>query len=115
MISDPERCLASTTTVIADSAAMIRLRAGKVQRLGVVPGGSSLSTSPRSTMRSYRRPRLAGVAVSAPPPRTAIVRPRPASSAPSWARESMPRAMPLTTIAPAEASSRPSPSASSRP
>jgi hypothetical protein len=55
VICDPERSRPSTTTVIADSAAMIRLRAGKVQRRAWVPGGSSLSTSPRSTIVSYRR------------------------------------------------------------
>ena len=45
MISEPERAAASTTTVIPASAAMIRLRAGKVQRQGVAPGGSSEITS----------------------------------------------------------------------
>ena len=38
-----------------------------------------------------------------PQPSTATVRPRP-SSAPRWAWESMPRAMPLTTVTPFSAS-----------
>ena len=45
-MSAPERSAASTTTVIAASAAMIRLRAGKHQRHGGVPGGSSETTAP---------------------------------------------------------------------
>ncbi len=47
----PERSAASTTTVIPESAAMIRLRAGKVQRQAPQPGGSSESTSPLSDIR----------------------------------------------------------------
>ena len=46
VISEPDRSRASTTTVIRLSAAMIRLRAGKVQRRAVVPGGSSAITTP---------------------------------------------------------------------
>ena len=53
MISEPERAAASTTTVIPASAAMIRLRAGKVQRHGVDPGGSSESTAPLSQIRRH--------------------------------------------------------------
>ncbi len=37
---------ASTTTVMRASPAMIRFRAGKLQRCAPVPGGSSESTSP---------------------------------------------------------------------
>ena len=51
VISEPERSAASTTTVIPASAAMIRLRAGKVQRQAPVPGGSSERTRPRSQIR----------------------------------------------------------------
>ena len=51
MISEPERAAASTTTVIPASAAMIRLRAGKVQRHGAAPGGSSERTRPLSQIR----------------------------------------------------------------
>ena len=46
VISDPEGSAASTTTVIAVIAAMIRLRAGKVQRNGRRPGGDSESITP---------------------------------------------------------------------
>ena len=42
---------ASTTRMSRASPAMIRLRAGKLQRYGSVPGGSSDSTSPRSHTR----------------------------------------------------------------
>ena len=48
VISEPERAAASTTTVIPASAAMIRLRAGKVQRQGAAPGGNSEMTRPCS-------------------------------------------------------------------
>ena len=58
VISEPERSRASTTTVIAPSAAMIRLRAGKVHRRGRVPGGSSPITGPLSTI-SLVEPRTA--------------------------------------------------------
>ena len=40
MISEPERSAASTTTVIPASAAMIRLRAGKVQRQAPRPAAA---------------------------------------------------------------------------
>ena len=48
VVSDPERSVASTTTVAAASPAMRRLRATKHQRYGVKPGGSSETTAPRS-------------------------------------------------------------------
>ena len=51
VIRDPERSLPSTTTVPAPSAAMRRLRAGKVQRRGGSPGGSSETTQPVAAMR----------------------------------------------------------------
>ncbi len=51
VINEPERSAASTTTVIPASAAMIRLRAGKVQRQALAPGGSSERTSPLSPIR----------------------------------------------------------------
>ena len=51
MISEPERAAASTTTVIPASAAITRLRAGKLQRQGVEPGGSSEMTAPVSAIR----------------------------------------------------------------
>ena len=60
MISEPERVAASTTTVIPVSAAMIRLRAGKVQRQGVAPGGSSEIARPSSQIRRQRERWLEG-------------------------------------------------------
>ena len=51
VIREPERTDASTTTVIAESAAMIRLRAGKSQRPGRSPGGDSLTAAPDGRMR----------------------------------------------------------------
>ena len=47
---------ASTTTVMRARPAMIRLRAGKLQRSGWVPGGSSDSTSPLSRTCSMQEP-----------------------------------------------------------
>ena len=78
---------------------MIRLRAGKVQRQGVAPGGSSEIT----------RPGLAD-----PPPERAVGgrvgdvgaaaedgdRAAAASRAPRWAQASIPKARPLTTTMP---------------
>ena len=58
MISEPERAAASTTTVIPAIAAMIRFRAGNVQRQGVAPGGSSLISRPFSVIWR-QRPRWA--------------------------------------------------------
>ena len=46
VISEPEGCAASTTTVIVPSAAMIRLRFGKQPGPGTVPGGISETTAP---------------------------------------------------------------------
>ena len=68
MISDPDRVAASTTTVIVESAAMMRLRAGKHQRWPVKPGGISDTTAPASISRAcspriragYGRLRAAG-------------------------------------------------------
>ena len=49
MISEPERSAASTTTVTAASAAMIRLRSGKPPAdTGAYPGGISEITAPRA-------------------------------------------------------------------
>ena len=52
VVSEPDRSAASTTTVSAASAAMIRLRATKHQRNAANPGGSSETTHPRSTSRA---------------------------------------------------------------
>ena len=58
--SEPDRSPASTTTVIAASAAMIRLRAGNIQRRTGVPGGSSDTDAPVATTRRCSPRRLAG-------------------------------------------------------
>jgi hypothetical protein len=47
----PDRSPASTTTVIAASAAMIRLRARNIHRHTVVPGPSSDTAAPPATIR----------------------------------------------------------------
>ena len=68
MISEPDRAAASTTTVIPASAAITRLRAGKLQRQGVEPGGSSEITAPVSaTCRQSAavRGRIGGVGTAA--------------------------------------------------
>jgi hypothetical protein len=52
VIKLPLGSAASTTRVIWASPAMIRFRAGKLQRYGSVPGGSSASTRPASRTRS---------------------------------------------------------------
>ena len=59
VISDPEPSVPSTTTVIRASAAMIRLRAGKLQRNGRIPGGISDTARPQVLSCSCRR-RLPG-------------------------------------------------------
>ena len=80
VISEPEGCAASTTTVIAPRAAMILLRLGNAPRSGRWPGGASEITAPRRRMSRYRRRSLAGYTTSAPLPRTASVIPSPASA-----------------------------------
>jgi hypothetical protein len=46
VISEPDFSVASTTTVISASAAMIRFRAGNIQRNGAAPHGISETTVP---------------------------------------------------------------------
>ena len=46
VIRVPDLSVASTTIVTSLSAAMIRLRAGKLQRAGRSPGRASLTTAP---------------------------------------------------------------------
>ncbi len=70
-MSEPERAAASTTIVSVESAAMMRLRAGKHQRWPPKPGGISETTAPRSIRLRWRWRMRAGYAVSAPPARTA--------------------------------------------
>ena len=60
VMSEPERRAASTTIVMCASAAMIRLRAGKHQRIATNPGGSSPTTQPRSAISRCRRALLGG-------------------------------------------------------
>ena len=110
MISDPDFVAASTTIVIVESAAMIRLRAGKHQRCAVNPGGISDTTAPAAISRACSPRIRAGYAVSAPPASTATgaAAAGRASSAPAWAAESIPSAMPDTTGSPADVSPRPS-------
>ena len=57
VISEPLRRAASTTRVPRESAAIIRLRRGKLARTGALPRGCSLSTSPpcSSTRRARGR------------------------------------------------------------
>ena len=52
VLTAPLRSAASTTTDPAARPAMIRLRARKRVLLGLTPGGSSLTTTPSSAMRS---------------------------------------------------------------
>ena len=91
---------------------MMRLRAGKHQRWPVKPGGISDTTAPASISRACRLRIRAGYAVSAPPASTATgaatAARRRASSAPAWAAESIPSAIPETTGSPAAARPRPS-------
>jgi hypothetical protein len=55
VVSEPERSVASTTTVRAARPAISRLRATKHQRKAVKPGGSSETTQPRATSCAWSR------------------------------------------------------------
>ena len=92
VVSEPERSVASTTTVAAASPAMIRLRATKHQRYGVKPGGSSETTAPRSDELAVQAPARRRVRdVGAAGEHGDRPRPAPcADSAPTWAAESTP-------------------------
>ena len=92
---------------------MIRLRAGKRQGAGSTPGAYSETMSPRSASSAASSRCAAGYTRSTPQPSTATVVPR-GSSAPRCASPSTPRAKPLTTTRPADASSRPSERATER-
>ena len=94
----------STTSVQRQRPLMIRLRCGKFALSGSVPGGYSLRIMPSCNMELYNFLCTYGYTTSTPLPSTAadgIC----ASSAPAEAIPSTPSAIPLTTIAPAEASS----------
>ena len=54
VLSEPERCAASTTRVARDSAAISRFLVRNLARLGWAPGGSSLTRTPSVAMRSNR-------------------------------------------------------------
>ena len=108
VVSEPERSAASTTTVTYDSAAMMRLRATKHQRIGPKPG-RELRHDAAALARPRRRASACstGTATSAPHASTATT-PLGASSAPVWAAESIPSASPDTIGTPAADSPRPS-------
>ena len=93
---------------------MIRFRAGNAHFMTPAPGGSSDTTQPSVVIRRWSARLLGGYGRSAPPASTAIVGPG-AASAPAWAAESMPSAIPLTTVIPAAARPRPSSAGDSRP
>jgi hypothetical protein len=99
VMREPERSSASTTITAAESAAMIRLRAGNAQRITDAPGGISEMAQPAARIALYRRSLLRGYTRSAPPARTATVGP-PTSRAPTCEAESTPSAIPLTTVIP---------------
>src|SRR5229473_1797353 len=55
----PEPCTASTTTTASESAAMVRLRAGKLWRRGDVPSGNWLTSAPPAARISSARRKCA--------------------------------------------------------
>jgi hypothetical protein len=114
VIMEPLPRAPSTTTTALASPATIRLRAGKRNGSGGVPGGYSLTTVASSASRSRSRRFDLGYTTSIPDPRTATVGP-PARSAPSCAAASIPMAAPLMTHEPAAASAEPRSWAISRP
>src|SRR5437763_5561697 len=73
--SAPERVPASTTTVIADTAAISRFLAGNIQRRRSEPGGSSEVTAPVEVIRRWSSRREGGYGRSAPAAKTATVAP----------------------------------------
>ncbi len=76
VISDPPRSRLSTTTSTSLSAARMRLRSGKRNASGAVPGGHSESSTPRSQTAFHRSACWRGYGVSGPLPTTATGRPR---------------------------------------
>ena len=110
----PLRSAASTTTVADARAAIRRLRRRNVPGHGHISASYSLTSAPRAAMRAARSSWLRGVITSSPAGSTAAVTPE-ASSAPSCAAASIPRARPLTTAQPSRARSAASTRARSRP
>ncbi len=100
VMSAPLPMGASMTSVARLSPLMMRLRRGKVPRVGAESGGCSPTMAPPEARMAAARPACArGPAWASPPPMTATVRPL-ASSVAAWATPSMPMARPLTTVTP---------------
>src|SRR5216683_2278797 len=59
VIRAPEPCTASTTTTASESAAMVRLQAGKLWRRGDVPSGNGLTSAPPAARISSARRKCA--------------------------------------------------------
>ena len=100
VISEPDRSAASTTTTICaerrdDPVARRERPSDTASR----PAGARRSRPRARRAARAGRGGCAGTATSGPQASTAIVF-AAASSAPSWAAESMPSAMPLTTVTP---------------
>ena len=106
VISEPDSKAASTTSTAEESAAIRRLRRGKLPASGRVPKGNSESTQPSSAMQCARALLATGYTRSMPVPHTATVPPC-LRNAPSWAALSMPAAMPDTVTMPAAAKASP--------
>ncbi len=100
VINDPLWIAASTTRTPRLSPLITRFRRGKLQALGRVPGGNSLTRHPFSAIFQASCLWRAGYTRSGPVPNTATVLP-PAFKLPSWAEESIPSANPLVMQSPA--------------
>jgi hypothetical protein len=114
VISAPLRSGASATITPRDKPLTIRFRSGNRRGRGNDPGGYSEKIAPFSRISSRSSACSRGYATSTPHPRTATVVP-PAWRAPLWAAASIPRAIPLTTVHRAAASSPDRMRANSRP
>ena len=115
MIREPEPSVPSTTTVIRASAAMIRLRAGKLQRNGRIPGGISDTTRPLVSMLLVQASLAGRVGDVRPARHHRDRRARRPASAPCVRGGVGPEAIPLTTGTPHAARSRASERAISMP
>ena len=116
VVSDPPRSRLSTTTSTSLSAARMRLRIGKRNFSGAVPGGHSDSSRPSAPTARHSSACWRGYGRSSPLATTPTAWPVPSLlRAPRWAAPSMPLASPDTTTTSAVASSRPSVKAKSQP